>query len=349
MIKINKIFALEICVVILLSLTACSKKEEEVDKQAFKMNTIVEIKAYGSKAGEAIDAAFKRIDEIEQMASSSIETSDVSKINFAAGEEYVKVHTEIIKMIKTAVAYSKLSNGAFDITVGPLVKLWGIDTADEKLPSDSEIKAVLPLIGYKNISIKEADNSIMLMKKGMSLDMGGIAKGYAADETVKILKDYGIKNAIINLGGSSVYTFGQKPDGSLWSVAVRHPREDKNNYAFIIRMPEQALSTSGDYERYFIKDGKRYHHILNPFDGYPADTGVMSDTIVISDDIPGSNMLADILTKITFVSGVDKGFKIIDSIPGVECIAITTDQKIYKSSGWKNDVEEISPDFTLAD
>jgi FAD:protein FMN transferase len=349
MIKINTIFALEICVVILLSLTACSKKEEEVDKQAFKMNTIVEIKAYGSKAGEAIDAAFKRIDEIEQMASSSIETSDVSKINSAAGQEYVKVHPEIIKMIKTAVTYSKLSNGAFDITVGPLVKLWGIDTADEKLPSDSEIKAVLPLIGYKNISIKEADNSIMLMKKGMSLDMGGIAKGYVADETVKILKDYGIKNAIINLGGSSVYTLGQKPDGSLWSVAVRHPRKDKNNYAFIIRMPEQALSTSGDYERYFIKDGKRYHHILNPFDGYPADTGVMSDTIVISNDISGSNMLADILTKITFVSGIDKGFKIIDSIPGVECIAITTDQKIYKSSGWKHDVEEISPDFTLAD
>ncbi len=345
----NKIMVLGICLCIILSFTACSKKEKEADKQAFKMDTIMDIKAYGPKAGEAVDAAFKRIDEIEQMASPSVETSDVSRINLAAGKEYVKVNPEIIKMIKTAVKYSELSEGAFDITVGPLIKLWGIDTPEERLPSKSEIQAVLPLVGYKNISIKETDNSIKLMKEGMSIDMGGIAKGYAADETVRILKEYGVKSAIINLGGSSVYTLGEKPDGSLWSVAVQHPRKDKNSYAFVIKMPEQALSTSGDYERYFIKDGRRYHHIFNPFDGYPADAGVMSDTIVINNDIPDGNMLADILTKITFVSGVDKGFQIIDGIPGVECIAITTDQKIYKSSGWKHDLGEIAADFTVAE
>ncbi len=345
----NKIVALGICIGIILSFAACSKEEEAVNKQAFKMDTLVEVKAYGPKAGEAIDAVFHRIDEIEQMASPSLETSDVSKINLAAGKEYVKVHSEIIKMIKTAVTYSALSDGAFDITVGPLIKLWGIGTADEKIPSESEIKEVLPLVGYENISINEADSSVKLLKEGMSVDMGGIAKGYAADESVRILKDYGVKSAIINLGGSSIYTLGQKPDGSLWSVAVKHPRDDKNSYAFIINMPEQALSTSGDYERFFIKDGKRYHHILNPFNGYPAEAGVMSDTIVISSDIPDSNMLADILTKITFVSGVDKGFKIIDGIPGVECAAITTDGKIYKSTGWEHDLGQVSPDFTLTD
>lgn len=313
------------------------------------MDTIMDIKAYGPKAGKAIDAAFQRIDEIEQMASASIETSDIGKINLAAGKDYVKVSPEILKMMKTAVAYSKLSDGAFDITVGPLIKLWGIGTDQERIPKKSEIDKALPLVGYQNISINEADSSIKLLKEGMSVDLGGIAKGFAADETVRILKEYGVKSAVISLGGSSVYTLGQKTDGSLWAVAVQHPRQNEDNkYACIIRMPEKALSTSGDYERFFIKDGKRYHHILDPFTGYPAEAGVMSDTIVINNDIPDCNMLADILTKVTFVSGVEKGFKIIDSQPGVECLAVTADYKIYKSSGWEDGVEEVSPEFTIA-
>jgi thiamine biosynthesis lipoprotein len=112
-------------------------------------------------------------------------------------------------------------------------------------------------------------------------------------------------------------------------------------------MPQQALSTSGDYERYFIENGKRYHHILNPLTGYPADTGIMSDTIVVDSSIPDSNMEADILTKVTFVSGVDKGFKIIDNIPGVACLATTTDNKVYKSSNWKLQIDALSEEFSL--
>ena len=344
----KKIITLGFAILLLTFLGACSNKNEEVREHAFKMDTIMDIKAYGPKAGKAIEAAFQRIDEIEQMASASIETSDISKLNQAAGKEYIKVHPEILKMIKTAVKYSELSGGAFDITVGPLIKLWAIGTESERVPADSEIKALLPLVGYQNISINEADSSVKLLKEGMSVDLGGIAKGYAADETVRILKEYGVKNAVISLGGSSVYTLGQKADKSLWAVAVQHPRKNEDNqYACIIRMPEKALSTSGDYERYFIKDGKRYHHILSPFTGYPAEAGVMSDTIVIRSDVDDRNMLADILTKVTFVSGVEKGFQIIDSLPGVECLAVTTDYKIYKSSGWEDGVEEISPEFSV--
>ncbi|WMJ89015.1 FAD:protein FMN transferase [Anaerocolumna sp. MB42-C2] len=345
---LKKLYVIGIGILLLSLFTGCSNEMKEVDKQAFKMDTIMDIKAYGPKADKAINAAFDRIDEIEQIASASVETSDISAINSASGKEYVKVHPEIINMIKTSIKYSELSEGAFDITVGPLIKLWGIGTENQKVPTDGEIKKVLPLVGYKNISIKEADNSVKLLKEGMSIDLGGIAKGYAADEAVRILKEYGVKSAIINLGGSSVYALGEKQDKSLWAIAVQHPRKDDNkNYTCIIRMPEQALSTSGDYERYFIKDGKRYHHILNPFTGYPADAKVMSDTIVISSDTPNCNMLADILTKVTFVSGIEKGFHIINSIQGVECIAVTTDYKIYKSSGWKDDMENISPEFTL--
>lgn len=345
---IKKIFAMIMCVLLIMPMVACSKKDQKIDKYATKMDTIMHITAYGSKATEAIEASFNRVDEIEQMASPSITSSDVNKINEAAGKGYVKVHPEIIKIIKTSLEYSKLSNGSFDITVSPLIKLWGIGTKDERIPADSEIKEKIELVGYNNISINDTDNSVKLMKVGMSIDLGGVAKGFTADEVVKILKKYGVKSAIINLGGSSIYTLGEKPDNTLWSIGIQHPRKEKNDgYIGIIKMSQNALSTSGDYERFFIKDGKRYHHILNPATGYPADAGVMSDTIVVDSSIPDCNMLADILTKITFVSGVDKGLKLIDSLSGISCMAVTTDYKIYKSSKWKTQVESLSSEFKL--
>lgn len=349
---LKKLLTLGMCTLIIMSLIACSKEtpvQDESEKQAFKMDTIMDIIAYGPKASEAIDAAYKRIDEIEQIASPSIITSDVYKINQAAGKEYVKVHPEITKMIKTALEYSKLSNGSFDITVGPLIKLWGIGTDNERLPLDSEIKATLPLVGYSNISLNESDNTVMLMKAGMSIELGGIAKGFTADEVIKVLKAYEIKSALINLGGSTVSTLGQKPNGKLWAIGIQHPRKDMNaGLAFVLKIPQIALSTSGDYERFFIKDGKRYHHIIDPGTGYPANAGVMSDTILVDSTIPDCNMLADILTKITFVNGVDKGLNIINSIPGVSCVVQTTDYKVYKSSAWIIPLDDLSPDFKLA-
>ncbi|GKU26990.1 FAD:protein FMN transferase [Clostridium folliculivorans] len=346
---IKKILAIGLSLFLIIPMVSCSKKDEKVDKYATKMDTIMHLTAYGPNASEAIDEAFKRVDEIEKIASSSIETSDVNKINEAAGKEYVKVHPEIVKIIKTSIEYSKISNGAFDITVSPLIKLWGIGTDQERVPADSEIKDKLALVGYKNISINESDNSVKLMKAGMAIDLGGVAKGFTADEIVKVFKKYGVNSAIINLGGSSIYTLGVKPDKTQWSVAIQNPRKEKNEGNIgIVKLNQGALSTSGDYQRFFIKDGKRYHHILDPFTGYPADAGVMSDTILIDSSIADCNMLADILTKVTFVSGVDKGMKIIDSIKGISCMAVTTDFKIYKSSKWDTKIEELSPDFKMA-
>lgn len=344
----RKISIIMTFIMLTLIFSGCSKSAKEINKTSLKMDTVIQLKAYGTNANEAIDAAFIRIDEIEQMASNTIETSDISKINQAAGKEYVKVKPEVIKMLKTSVKYSELSNGAFDITIGPLIKLWGIGTDNERIPTDEEIKSKLPLIGYNNISINEEDNSVKLLKEGMLIDLGGIAKGFAADEVVKVFKKYDIKSAVISLGGSSIYTLGQKPDGTDWTVGIQHPRKDKNqNYLGVINLSEESISTSGDYERFFIKDGKRYHHILNPFTGYPTESGVMSDTIIVDNDIPDCNMLADILTKTVFVSGIDEGFKIIDSIGGVSCMAVGTDYKIYQSSDWKTQLNKLDTQFTM--
>ena len=335
-------------ILLIISMVSCSKKDEKVDKYATEMDTIMHLTAYGPNASKAIEAAFNRVDEIEKMASSSINTSDVNKINEAAGKEYVNVHPEIIKIIKTSIEYSKISNGAFDITVSPLIKLWGIGTPDERIPTDSEIKEKVALVGYNNISINDADSSVKLMKEGMAIDLGGVAKGFTADEIIKVLKEYNVNSAIINLGGSSIYTLGEKPDKTLWSIAIQNPRKEKNEGNIgIINLNQDALSTSGDYQRFFIKEGKRYHHILDPTTGYPAEAGVMSDTILVDSSIADCNMIADILTKITFVSGVDKGFKIIDSLKGISCMAVTTDFKIYNSSKWGTKMEDLSTEFTM--
>jgi len=346
---IKKILAIGMSIFLIISMVSCSKKDEKVDKYATKMDTIMHLTAYGPNASKAIEAAFNRVDEIEKMASSSISTSDVNKINEAAGKEYVNVHPEIIKIIKTSIEYSKISNGAFDITVSPLIKLWGIGTPDERIPTDSEIKEKVALVGYNNISINDADSSVKLMKAGMAIDLGGVAKGFTADEIIKVLKKYDVNSAIINLGGSSIYTLGEKPDKTLWSIAIQNPRKEKNEGNIgIVNLNQDALSTSGDYQRFFIKEGKRYHHILDPATGYPAEAGVMSDTILVDSSIADCNMIADILTKITFVRGVDKGFKIIDSLEGISCMAVTTDFKIYKSSRWDIKMEDLSTEFTMA-
>jgi len=345
---VKKIISVLLCGLLLAQICSCSNADgEKAEKKKLAMDTVIDLTAYGPNAGKAIDAALERIDEIEQMASADIPTSDVSKINAAAGKEPVKVHAEILKMIETAIKYNKLTDGAFDITVGPLIKLWGIGTDSQRVPSADEITAALPLVDSGKITVNEEDGSIGLADAGMAIDLGGIAKGFTADEIEKIFTKFGIKSGIINMGASSVYTYGRKPDGGLWAVAVAHPRKsDGNAYLGIIHMAEYALSTSGDYERYFIQDGRRYCHILSPFTGYPADSGVMSDTVVIDSSVPDCNMLADILTKVTFVCGVEKGFRIIDGIPGVSCMAATTEYKIYKSLNWRLQFDEISPDFT---
>ena len=182
----------------------------------------------------------------------------------------------------------------------------------------------------------------------MSIDLGGIAKGFAADEVIKVFEKYGVKSALISLGGSSIYTLGQKPDGTLWSVGIKNPRNDNNqDYLGVINLSQQALSTSGMMRDFSYKMVKRYHHILNPATGYPTDNGVMSDTIVVDSNIPDCNMLADILTKTVFVSGIDKGLKIINSVPGISCWVVTTDYKIYKSSVGRYNLDKLNPKFTM--
>lgn len=333
---------------VLVFFTACSVNNAsgEYSETQFKMDTAMTIKAYGPDAKAAIIGAFQRIDEIEQLTSAQISTSDVSKINDAAGKDYISVNPEVLNIIKKSIEYSRLSNGAFDITVGPLIKLWGIGTKDARVPSEEEIKERLALVGFENIKIDKVKNSVKLDKTGMIIDLGGIAKGYAADQAVKVLTEHGIKKAIINLGGSAVFVIGTKDNNELWSIGLQHPRIGQGGgFMGILDESDKAVSTSGDYEKYFIKDGKRYHHILDPTTGYPAESGITADTIVLDSSIEDSSMDSDALSTIVFILGPEKGLKFIENIKGAQCIIATSSNKLLTTQEIKKNIKSISEDF----
>lgn len=344
------IFILITCTFAILAFVSCSiSKDEYYEKSDIVMDTTVTLSAYGKNSKEAVEEGFKRLDEINEMASANISDSDVYKINNSSGMGYVKVHPEILKMVETSIEYSKLSEGSFDITLGPIINLWGIGTDNERVPSDAEIKEELPLVGYKNISVNKDESSIMLNNKGMSIDLGGVAKGFAADEVLKIYKEHNIENGLINLGGSTIYALGKNKDNKEWAVGIKHPRsENTNEYMGVIKISNEALSTSGDYERYFIKDNKRYHHIIDPKTGYPSDNSAISDTVILSDDVPDKCMLTDILSTTVFILGQEKGVKLIEGLQGASCEVTTSDYNVYTSEGFKGRVTDLNTEFNFS-
>ncbi|WP_242971977.1 FAD:protein FMN transferase [Haloimpatiens massiliensis] len=338
--------SLIICILLVMSITmfGCemNKKiggiEKESSKQTYAMGTIVSFKVYGEKSQENIEEAIKLLGNIEDKMSVNKENSEVNKLNSSAGNKSEKVSKETYYVIKKAMEYSKLSEGAFDITVEPLVKLWGIGTDKARIPSEEEIQKAKEFINYKNIEVNE-NGQIYLKKQGMKIDLGGIAKGYGADEIKSMLIKNGVKSAFINIGGN-VNLLGSKTDGSLWKIGVQNPLKDKGEYLGILTVADKSIVTSGNYERYFEKNGKRYHHIFDVSTGYPAKKGLISTTIVSDKSIDG-----DALSTTTYVLGLEKAIKLVESQKGVDAIFVTKDKKVYVTSGLKDSFKLTDEEF----
>jgi thiamine biosynthesis lipoprotein len=322
---------LSIFILIFLKWKSTNSKEtiEPISKSDFCLGTVVEIKIYDKASEDTLTDVFNILKRIENRMSLNLENSEICKINKSAGKEEVKVSPETFSVIKRSIYYSSRSNGLFDISIGPLVKLWGIGSDNARLPSPNEISSTIKKIGYKNIILDEANHSVKLAKEGMMLDLGAIAKGYAADEIAKYLKSKNIQNAIINLGGN-VYAMGSNPNSKPWNIGIQNPIDSRGNNIGAIHVRNKTVVTSGVYERYFEKDGKRYHHILNPFTGYPADNSLISVSIVADKSID-----ADGLSTTTFSMGLKDGSKLIESLDGVDALFITKDNNVYITSGLK--------------
>nr|WP_207728724.1 FAD:protein FMN transferase [Clostridium botulinum] len=318
-----------------------SKPEEPVSRETYLMGTIINIKAYGKNADKAVQSSVDKISDIENKMSLNISTSEVNKINKNAGIAPVKVSKNTFDVVKASLIYSEKTKGSFDITVEPLVSIWGIGTDKARIPSKDEINNALKLINYKDVVINEKESTVMLKRKGQAIDLGAIAKGYTADELKKVLLNYNVSSAFLSLGGN-VYVLGNKPDKTPWKIGVQNPLEPRGDYLGIVSVSDKSVVTSGNYERFFERNGKRYHHIFDTKTGYPAEKGLISVSIISDKSIDG-----DALSTSVYTLGLDEGKKLIESLKGVEAIFVTNDKKVYVTSGLKDIFKLTNTDFKL--
>ena len=267
------------------------------------MGTFVEVISPDKRAARIV---FSEIKRIEDLLSIYRPDSEISRLN-EQGKLYASPDT--LYIIRKAKEFGEVTGGTFDITVGPLMNLWGFKDKKYYIPKDEEIKNILNLVGFDKISLDNTKNMIEFQVSGMQIDLGGIAKGYAVDCAVKRLKEKGIQSCLINAGGQ-IYCLGDK-FGQPWRISIRNPRDEGS--AGYLELKDRAVATSGDYEQYFIKDKKRYAHILNPKTGYPVNSGITSVTVIAPD-----GLTADALTTAIFVLGKENGEKLAKKFPGVE-------------------------------
>ncbi|MCD7744878.1 MAG: FAD:protein FMN transferase [Lachnospiraceae bacterium] len=341
-------------------------EENKTSETCFFLDTVITITLYGDINSTAMDGCFDLLDEYEQMLSRTIEGSDIWNINHSAGEP-TEVSEETASLIETALYYSEVSDGAFDITITPLIELWDIDgksgtiyetdtesaaadtqtdsetgsetdtnTDSESDPDSDSAASPIPSDAEIAEALSHVDytavsldgTSVTLSDAAAEIDLGGIAKGYIADRLEEYLLSQGIESALINLGGN-VQTIGTKPDGSSWKIGIQKPFGQTSDLITVVECTGESVVTSGTYERYFEVDGTIYHHILDPKTGYPADNGLTSVTILAD-----SSTECDALSTTCFLLGLEDGMALIESLDGIEALFITEDETMLRSSGF---------------
>ena len=308
--------------------SGCQRSHLPISKTGFAFNTVVTLSLYDTDDTELLDSCFALCADYEQKFSKTIPTSDVGRINAAAGKP-VTVSDDTVHLLKKAVYYSELSGGLFDITIEPVTALWDFhsEAAIQNTvtpPDKSSISSALKHVDYHNIQIE--NNTVTLLDPNASIDLGGIAKGYIADRLKEFLLEQGVRSAIIDLGGN-ILTIGHKPDGSPYHVGIKRPFDQNGDIITSVSIADQSVVTSGTYERYFTYQGKMYHHILSPSTGYPADNDLNSVSIIAA-----SSVDCDALSTICLLSGLNDGMQLIESLPNTEAIFITKDGRLHSTN-----------------
>ncbi|MDS1029187.1 FAD:protein FMN transferase [Bacillota bacterium LX-D] len=343
MVKPIKLLSIMLCFLLIPFLVGCSSLfgPKEYSDQQFLMDTLINIEAYGQNEKQlkaAVDKAYQEMNKIALLTdrfakpgTAAYEQSEVVKINNAAGKKPVQVSEDVYEMIEMSLKYERFSGGAFDITIGPLMDIWGFGKKEKQhVPPASLIQEKLSLVDSDQVFLNKDNRTVFLAKPKMSIDLGAIAKGYAAEKAAEVLKQAGIKQALINAGGN-VVVIGKKDQDNLWRIGIEDPR-DTQNVVGILSLEDEATVTSGDYQRNFVENGVLYHHILSPKTGKPA-RGTWSVTVIAK-----SSALADVLSTTLFVLGPEEGLKFVEKLDGVEAFYVGADKKIRISSGLKNKV-----------
>ena len=322
-----------------------TNENEPVTKTLFKFDTVINLKIYGDdESAKHLKKIEQMLDDVDQQINMSNKDSEIHAINQAAGIQAVKVSRETFDLMKVSVDYAKDTQGAFDPSIGPLVSLWKIGNGGEHVPDANLIDQAKSLVNYQDIIMDEANLTIKLAKEGMSLDLGGIGKGYAADLVADYLHIEQIESAIIDLGGSSIIAIGKKPSGEQWRIGLQDPDRKRGEQLAIIQLDNETIDSSGVYERFFMENGVRYHHILDPKTGFPTQNGLKSVTIV-----GGTATDADVLSTAVVVMDLEEGMAYMNQKQNVEAMFITEDNRIYLTSGLKGKINLTNTRYTLVE
>jgi thiamine biosynthesis lipoprotein len=334
---------------LMIGLTGCGNSKsssnvtgEPVSKSFYVFDTVVQVRIYDETVTEQNFEDIQGIlDTIEIQMNRSNDKSELADVNRNAGVKPVAVSEDTFLVVSKALEYSERSEGRFDVAIGPLVSLWNIGHEGAKVPPMDEINAALKLTNYKNVKLDPDKREVYLTEKGMALDLGSIAKGFAADKMVQYLQDKGFKSAIVDLGGN-VFAMGKKPGDQLWTIGIQDPDESRGNPIGTIHVDNKTIVTSGVYERFFVENGKHYHHILDPQTGFPVENNINSVTILTDKSID-----ADGLSTTLFALGVEKGLEFVEQTNNADALFITTDKKIYASSGIRELLKISNDNYTL--
>ena len=329
---------------LLLILTACQSGVTEssqpyLEKIDYALGTVVRIKLYDNQSPEVIDLIMARLNQIEDRMSYTREGSDIYKINHANGEP-VQIHPDTMFVLKRAVEFNHISGGTFDPTLGVLIDAWGIGSDRARIPSPDEIRSGLQTLGVDKIKFLSDDT--VQVESGTELDLGAIAKGFAADEVAQICHDNDVHSAIIDLGGN-VLALGDK-SGEEFLIGIRNPNAGTSSSLGVLPVSDLTVVTSGDYERFFEADGKRYHHILDYRTGYPVKSDLASVSIITN-----SSIEADGYSTSVYAMGLEEGKKFIDSQESLEAIFVTKDKHVIISEGLINIFKLTDTSFTLVE
>lgn len=310
-----------------LLLTGCSgaKSSTQTDQDLtytdMLFDTVIKIQILDPADESILDGLKKLCEKYDTMFSATNTDSELYKLNHANGQPFT-VSSETANLIQEGIHYSELSGGAFDLTIEPVSALWDFKADKPTVPSSDAIAQAVSHVDYTKVDIQ--DNTVTLEDPEAGIDLGAIAKGYIADQVKTYLKKQGIKHAIINLGGN-VDVIGTKPDGSKYNIGIQKPFDESGEAITSVQLKDQTVVTSGIYERYFKKNEKLYHHILDPRTGYPCENNLYSVSIITD-----SSTKADALSTTCFLLGYEKGMELIQSMDGVKAIFITDDEKVHK-------------------
>lgn len=310
----------------------CSEKEDYqlIQESRFALGTYNQVTVYApseEQGQKIIEAVFVRVDEIENLMSSNIEDSDISRLNAQAGESAVTVDTETFHMLQLGKEYKELTDGTFNIGIGALINLWDIGGDNQRVPEETEIEALLNHFDLDQLTLNAESYEAKIEDPEMTLDLGGIAKGYAVDEAIRVIEEHGIEHAIVDFGGD-VYVLGGNPDGNEWRIGISKPVIGESGVMGRLFSSDMSVVSSGDYERYFTEEGQLYHHILNPSTGYPADNQLSSVTVISDTALEG-----DILSTAIFVMGLEDGLSFVNDLEDIEAILITENKEVYVTPG----------------